>query len=322
MKNRPMSSSIGVLTAVFAVVLIVLLPLRTMQYYNDIEGGTGFYKEINPAVILSLALLAVGVIACIAVAFISRKAMKLSFVKEKNIGCGAFSAFLALGAAVDGLTCLNHVLNLGLSFLPVPQYPDFLPSSETVMRLEAIFAFISAVFFILCAVEFFSGRSCGEKLRLLSLSPVVWSVLRIVYRFTITISYIRVSQLALEMFMLIFFVLFFMAYAQVNSKVNAKGLDWKIAGYGFPAVLLGLLSFVPQAIIFIGGRSDLLYIYSVPCLCDAAAALFILAVILTRLNIGSEVDETIEIPADASIPADEAESDGSTEAAEQEEEAE
>ena len=65
-----------------------------------------------------------------------------------------------------------------------------------------------------------------------SISTSPFNRFRLVFRFTRTISYIRVSDLMLEMLMLVFFIMFFMAFAQVNSRVDPNKKEWKIAAYG------------------------------------------------------------------------------------------
>lgn len=307
MQKKSFLEGINLPAAVFALVAIIALPLRTYQYLTNIEASTGFFVEKNIGVWALYALMAVICLFSIIYGLTGRRKFALDFSHERRAGCGIVSALLAVLAIGDSLSCFNHTLDLRLDFILSAQYPDALePAREkivtSVINLEGLTAVAAAVFFAASALSFISGKSVGEKLRLLSLAPVLWCVARIVYRFSITISYLRVSQLTIEMFMLIFCILFFMTYAQVNSKVNAKGLDWKIVAYGFPAAFFALLSFVPQFVLLLAGKEELLYMYSVPYYCDFGIALFALAIVITRIRI-KEKDEEPEVVEEAAPEA-------------------
>lgn len=304
MQKKTFFKGINLPAAVFAAAAVIALPLRTVQYFTNTEASTGFYAEKNIGVWALYAVMAAVCLFCVAFGFIIRKSAALDFSSRKRPGCGIVSALFAALTVGDALRCFNRIFELRLDFILSPSYPDsFEPARakivESVITLEGAAAILAAIFFAASAFSFLSGKSSGENFRLLSLAPVLWSVARIVYRFSITISYLRVSQLTIEMFMLIFFILFFMTYAQVNSKVNASGLDWKLIAYGFPAAFFALLSFVPQFVILLAGKEELLYMYSVPYYCDFGAALFILSILLTRLGTRdaagkTEVEETSE----------------------------
>ncbi len=299
MKKKSFSDT-AIPAFIFAAALIIALPLRTWQYFNIIEGSTGFFSENNTAIWILYGAVIIACAAIIVISFIKRKNFVLEVNPEKRPGCGILAAMLSVFSFADAMMSFNHTFNLGLSIFMMPEYPELSDAPqlygvvEKIVGLEGLFALVSAVYFALCAIAFISGKSVGEKLRLLSLSPVIWNVFRIIYRFSITISYLRVSQLTFEMFMLIFLIVWFMSYAQVNSKVNGSGFEWKIAAYGFIASFFALVCFVPQLIAVIAGRSDLLYSYSVPCYCDFAAAMYILSTVLTRISTKAD-----EIPEEA-----------------------
>lgn len=288
MKNKKIGGGFETGIIVFAAALVIALPLRTVQYFTVIEGGSGFFTEKNIGLWIFVAVALAGMLLPVIIGLINNKKLTLSREAEKRPGCGILAALLSLGTFADALQCFNHVFELGPDFLPVHAYPDALPSGEAIVRAdsiiiaEGVFALISAVYFLLSALSFLSGKSSAEQYKIIALAPVVWSITRIIFKFTITISYLRVSQLTLEMLMIIFFILFFMSYAQINSDVRAKGSEWKVFAYGLPAAFLGLLVFVPQFIVLVMGKTELLYSYSCPEYCDITASLFILATVLTR----------------------------------------
>lgn len=287
---------------IFAVALVVILPLRTWQMFKITEGGSGFFTVNGIQGTILYILFAVFCAAIIAVSFINRKSYVLTDNDGNDKGSGIIAALTAVSLIVDALMSLNFVLDLNLSFIRMPQFSNSLLSKpeicNKIITAQMLFALASAVYFILYSKDVFSGKSCAGKHRILSLCPVGWSIIRIVYRFTITISYLRVAQLTIEMFMLVFFILFFMNYAQVNSKISSDGLDWKLSAYGLPAVLFALTSYFPQIIALFTKRADLLYSYSVPYGCDPVAAIFILSVVLIRLGVKAEKGQETDTKAE------------------------
>ena len=120
-----------------------------------------------------------------------------------------------------------------------------------------------------------------------------------VYRFTRTISYQRVSDLTFELIMLAFMIMIFMAFAQVNSQISSKNCEWKLAGYGLTAALFALVCFVPRLIVTVIGKDFLLYEYSAAEFCDLGVAIFICSVAFTRLT--DRADTKAEIPAESTV---------------------
>ena len=150
---------------------------------------------------------------------------------------------------------------------------------------ELVFGTLSIVYFALSAYGFFSGKGCAEGSKILSLTPVLWLVFRLIVRFTRKISFIRVSELLLEMLMLAFFIMFFMAYAQVNSKVGGENCEYKVASYGLIAAMLAIICFVPRFVLTVCGKADMIYTYSALEYCDFTCALFALATVFTRITV-------------------------------------
>ncbi len=277
-KFRPVFTNQAI---VLAAALLITLPLRTVQHLSNIEAGTGFYKRIDANIVIYGILLAAAMAYFIVTAFMKRKKVILSTAPEKLPGCGVL-AFLA--AAAVGYSAF-------LDFKGAGEDASAYTVSSTVTSavngplatVQLVFGGLTAVFFILLAIVFLSGKS-ASSFKLLSLAPVLWLVLKLVSRFTRTISYIRVSDLAMEMIAAVFLLLFFMAFAQTNSNVEAKGNEWKLAGFGFPAALLCLNMFIPRLVTELSSGGRTMYILSRADFADLAVALFIIATVLTRIS--------------------------------------
>lgn len=296
MKKDLIKSGYGIGSVIFAVAAAIALPLRTVQFFTVLEDGTGFYSEINFGVYLLFSVFVAAVALMLILGLSKRK--KLNYARDgfRSQGCGILSYVAAVGAVLDALSSFNLAAGLGINLgLSTAVFDEIPPAQSTVLGLEGVFAVISAIFFLVVGSALFSGKSTEKSCRYLALSPVFWSIFRMIFRFTRTISYTRVSDLLFEMVMLIFFIAFFFAFAQVNSKINAKYMEWKVAAYGLCAALTALICFVPRFIVIISGNTEHLYSMSTAEYCDIAVALFAVGTVFTR--IGEKTPE--EMAADA-----------------------
>lgn len=266
------------LTAViFAVAAVILMPLRILQYSTVLEPQTGFYRKMDWSVYIFAAVLGFALLFFLADGIAKKNRLVLVCPQKKDIPCGIIALVTAFLTVLQGYQSLTF--NKVSTITAEPQI-----NISAVNRLAGLFGFVAAVYFLLVAVQFFSGKGCGTKLRILSLMPVIWCMLRLVLRFTKAISYARVSELFLNMMMLAFFVLFTMYYAIVNGNVRNYNYDWKVHSYGYCAALLALVNLVPNICLTIAGKSAVMYADCVLEYCDLAIAFFIIVTVITRVE--------------------------------------
>lgn len=279
MKSISLKKGFGIGSLIFFAAAIIALPVRTLQFFTVLENDTGFYRVSDWSVYLLNAVIIAAVISIIVFGFAKRKKLDYTLEVTKRPEFGILSMTAAAGALANAASGIVGFMNST-------------PNSESstagasgfILAAQAVFALLSAIYFIALGIANLSGKSNGSEYRLISLAPVLWSIFRIVIRFTRTISYIRVSDLLFEMLMIVFLILFFMAFAQVNSQVSAKSNEWKIGAYGLPAALLALICFVPRFIVTLTGNADLLHEQSPIEYCDISNALFIVSAVFTRMT--------------------------------------
>ena len=244
-------------SVILAVIILLTLPLRTVQYYSVIEPGSGFYTKMSATVILFYILIAAACLFFVCSSFAKRKKYTLDSSAKKRPVYGFFCALCGIAAGISAYR------EYSLKDVDTSKYTVsstvMQSASSGLLALQMSFAVLSAVFFILLAISCFMGRNLSDY-KLFSLAPVLWNVFRLVVRFTRTISYIRVSDLLLEM-----------------------GIEWKIPALGFTAALLGLICFVPRAILTVTGHADMMYALSRADIADLALALFAIATVTTRM---------------------------------------
>jgi len=296
MKGFSVKNGFGIGAVIFAVAALISLPLRTAQFFNIIEfGGSGFYTYIDWSVYALGIVIAAAIIAFLVLGILKRKKLDYDREIKSNPVFGIFSLVAAAGAFVDGISCAMKFSN---NFDPII-IRDYngVPTWNTDKLIhggEAVFAVFSAIFFLALGLSALRNKTNGSEHKLISLAPVLWCIIRMIFRFSRTISYLKVSDLAFELLMLAFLVMFFMAFAQVNSQIGAKNLEWKLAGYGLPAALLALICFVPRLIVTLSGESVLLYEHSPVEICDLTNSLFIIATVFTKLTDRVQKEETPE----------------------------
>ncbi len=300
MKKFSVNSGFGIGAIIFAVAAIIALPLRTVQFFTVLEGGTGFFTSYDWSVYLLYALLAAATLVFIILGFSKRKKLDFSRDVAKRPVSGIITLLTAVTVFIDGLNCANTVMNSRMPLIDYSNYgtPTF-NTDKLIFGAEALFAVISAIFFLSLGLVYLTGKTNGSEHRIISLAPVIWCIIRMVYRFTRTISYQRVSDLTFELVMLAFMIMFFMAFAQVNSQISSKNCEWKLAGYGLTAALFALVCFAPRFIITILGKEYMLYEYSAAEFCDLGVAIFICSVVFTRLT--DKVESKTEIPAETTV---------------------
>ena len=281
MNNKSVKSGFGIGCIIFAVAAIIAIPVRILQFFTVVEGGTGFYSETDWSVYLLYGVLAVSILAILVLGFAKRKKLDYSLETVKRPGLSSLSLVAACGTGLDAYNCFMKIMS---EETVVTASDSPVDASKLIYMLEGIFALLSAIYFILLFLTYIKGTSNGSKIRLLALSPVIWNILRIVIRFMRTISYIRVSELLFEMIMIAFLILFFMALAQANTGIAAENVEWKIASYGLPAALLALICFVPRLVVMLSGHTELFYSESTVEFCDLGVALFIIGTVLTRVT--------------------------------------
>lgn len=303
MNSISAKKGLGTGAAFFAAAAVIAVILRTVQFFTVIEENqTGFYIANNWSVYLLYIVLAAFALSSVVLGFINRKKLDYDREAKKRPILGAVSLVAGVGAFTDGLGSILKVLS---NHAPIVEYTydgaAIWNTDKIIFFAEAAFATLSAIFFLALGLSLISGKTNGSEHKLISLSPVLWCIVRMIFRFSRTISYLKVSDLTFELLMLVFSVLFFMAFAQVNASIDCKNCEWKLAGYGLPAALLAILCFVPRVIVTLSGRTGLLYEYSPVDFCDLTTAAFIITAVFTRLT------DRVEKPEEEKEPATEEE---------------
>lgn len=295
MKNKNVGFIIS--TVAFCFVAVAAIPLRTYQLFTNIEPDTGFFiNGTDMLVYLLYAILTAGIVISVFSSVLYKNELGYDRAVMKRPVQGVISLITGFTMLFDMARVLVTLLN-GWNGAGITSVDKVLNSAMV------LFGILSAIFFVVFAISMFSGATNASEYKLLSLAIPVWFVVRLVSRFTTKISFVRVSELTIEIFMLVFMLLFFLSFAQLNSKIESKGIDWKIVGYGIPAAVLALVCFIPRIIVAVTGNADLIYQNVKIEYCDAGCALFTLSVVFSRIGwTGGNADSKDEAAEAVSAP--------------------
>ncbi len=279
--------------AVLAAILIAV-PLRVYQYAKLINPSTGFFDEKDFSVILVYGILAVAMIICIVLPYLSHKSIPTVTVGKNSKVFLAVSLIMAAGAVISGVDLITDFIDL---ISNAPRYLDrdglsayISAQGGTLLIAEGFFAALSGFHFLISGLSALNENTVS-KFKLLALSPVVWCVFRLLYRFKRTIAFTNVSDLFIELFAIVFAMVFFLAFAQIRSKIDAEDIFWKIYAYGLPAAMFALVCFIPKLILLVTGKSELINPLHPVCISDLTFAVYAIYVCISSSKAESNTNK-------------------------------
>lgn len=241
-KHSQSSINFSLMRILFIVFTVVGVAARTYQRFTQIEKETGFYKEVNFINIFVTVFIIIVPVIFIVLSFLSSETKALTYEKTKSkvlyavsFATGlafvfdAVSSFLKLSGAADNYT--------GAGFNELP-----------FLKARVILAILSAVFMVMFAFKVKGSTDKVSKFFILPLAPAVWCAVRLFPLFANEISYIQVSDLFAEIFMLVFATMFFFYFASAVNGIGFFGCSDKLAAYGFAAAYLCGVINIPKLI--------------------------------------------------------------------------
>ncbi len=264
--------------------LLVAVPLRVYQYFKVLEPETGFYSSNDISVYVMYILLGAAMLLSVLIPLINKKKLITVTSVKKSPVFLVFSLILAVTIIIDSAGQLMGYFDLydaaSAAGGTVTEYVK--NQGGTFLLLQAVSGAVAAVYFFVSGLSVSLGNSDGSRLKILGLTPVLWYIFKLLYRFKRTISFTNVSDLMLELFAIVFLMMFFFALAQTVAKIDAQTVFWKIFAYGVPAAMFALMCFLPRFIVMIIGKSELLNTHYGVSYSDLGVAAYIIYNLLSR----------------------------------------
>ena len=309
MKIRGSSEKINPLYSLYVIagLLCVAIPFRTYQLLSLVESNTGFYKEINWSVYLMYALCILAVLVPYVLTLLAKNVPESRAVYRKNKLLAAASFVFGVGLVADAVIALSTFVLAFQGYLT--EEISLVPTA-----LQGIFGILSAIYIFIFGISYIDGRTTYTRYKLLALSPLVWSVARLIIRFVKKISYVNVSDLMLELFAIAFMMIFFLSFARISSGLSNKKSMRSLWSAGFVAAFFCVVANLPRLIMIITANGNSLSNEYPFALCDLGFAFFSVCYIVNSmktaenndvLELLDETEDDIEPIADETFVGDE-----------------
>ena len=268
--------------------LTVAIPLRTYQLLFITEYDTGFYKTVDWSVYVVYGLSAAAILVSVVLVNLAKNVpSSRDEIRKKNMFLAVSSILFALGIIVDVILAFSSMLandstNMMTGIL----------GQENIVPLiiEAVFGVLSAIYIMMFGISHFDGKTTYAQYKFLALTPLVWTIGRIILRFLRKISYVNIADLMLELFILASMMLFFLAFARISSGLANERSMRSLFASGYVCIFFCLIANIPRLVIGITGNSAYLPDEYPLSLCDLTFALFAASYIVNAMKKATEND--------------------------------
>ncbi|MBO5359315.1 MAG: hypothetical protein J6B25_00590 [Clostridia bacterium] len=268
-----------VLISIAALSLCALLPLRVYQVTTLIDPETGFFTSNHFTIPLMYAIGAAVIIALPVLSFLNSKANRARNCVVKSTSLGIISILTALGMTYDSIVSVLGFMQINSEYSVAAhniKYSTYLTQSGAAALIaEGITGILAAFFFSIYAVSCFRKESKLSSFALISVTPTLWAISRIVLKFLEKISFVNISDLLLELIMLAFMIMFMLTFAQVVTGTSPEISAWRLFGCGLPAAVMAFITCVPRIFLALTGNAELMVEGYEIEFCDLALAIFI-----------------------------------------------
>ena len=296
---------------VFATVMLVALPTRVYQLLAVVDLENGFFKSNDVTIAALYVVVFLFVLLFMGMSFLSKEVPSPKLPVGKNPILGITSVVMAVGLLWDVFAIEKKVVPPAGEEFIMEQFTAILKANIAdnggiLLVLQVVFAVLAIFYFVVFAISHLNGKGSYREFKLLALAPLCWSMTSLIDRLMKAISFVSVSELLFEIFMLVFAMLFFLTFARISSGVFTVDSMWGIYGYGLSACLFAGLVTVPRIVAIIAGR-DLVPGYEFN-FGHIALLGFIFSYIIASLGVGfkdsvatRKTISQVELPDDAAV---------------------
>ncbi|MBR5441399.1 MAG: hypothetical protein IKV44_00455 [Clostridia bacterium] len=243
---------------VFATVFLVALPTRVYQLLALVNTQNGFFENGDITIPVLYAVLFVFVLMFMMLSFLSKEVPSPKLPTGKNPLLGATSIIMIAGLvwdiiAVENLVVPKTGMDFNMSIFTSLLKANVQDNGGVLLVLQFVFAVFAIFYFLVFAISHLNGKGSYKEFKLLALSPLCWCITMLVSRLMKAVSFITVSELLFEIFMLVFAMLFFLTFARISSGVFTEDSMWGIYGYGLSACLFAGLVTIPRLVAAFSG---------------------------------------------------------------------
>ncbi|MBR3955944.1 MAG: hypothetical protein IKJ63_10780 [Clostridia bacterium] len=234
--------------------MLVLLPLRISQLFNNTDMTTGFFLERGASVYVFYIVAVLTVLVVVALCFVCGQMPSHEVAQVRRPGLGAASVALAAAFGAQSINDLSAMVQqsklAGLSVY------EFCVGNGTVRNFfEAVLGCVTMVALTLLAIASVTGKTKWLRFpAVLFLAAPLWGTLRVIFYFTHTTSYLVLAELFCELYATIFLMLFLFSIARFFTETGSEGGTWVVFATGLLSALFCMLASGPRLISSIAGN--------------------------------------------------------------------
>lgn len=292
-KNSISSISPDISIILMCAGILVACPLRIFQMLRSIDPVTGFYDNYSSvSVIAFYSVLAVISLLVLILTYLSGKVP--AALPPQGRKFGVFMTSLLFSATLLYDAIYNYIPREN-------ETATIVQNSQSLSNLHhfhAVFALLACIYFLIFSISYIAGKPLYKSVKILSLTPLILCIIRVLERISVIISIVRVSELLLELCACVFLMLFFMTFARVASQINHKGSMWSVIACGSISAMFILAYSLPRVMLTVTGNADRLVSGYPLSYSDIACALFIIVFIITTLRSGYSVEDVEKMEAE------------------------
>lgn len=233
-------TGLKMIAVISAVIFGLLFIVRLYQTFSLTDGATGFFTEHNFTVPVMYALLGIGVFEAIVLCYICKDIPMGGVKKKPSFLYIAAAFFFAVTLLYEGFINVRTVISYGGGFAGAKEALD-----GNIGVISTVFAILGGISVILSVFMYLKNGNNMAKLSIPMLFPVIWAFLKTLGFFSITVSYVKVSQLLLTIFYCAFLMVFLFENARVTTGIGRKDALWFFYATGIITAGLTLVSGVP-----------------------------------------------------------------------------
>ncbi len=264
------------------IALVIALPVRIYQQLMLVDETTGFFTDHNVTAVVISVLLAIGAVyPAIACRLDREAAVDTGFYRD--IPTGILTLITAVMLVVDSLRKLMEVTSgeeeaLAAGMAAVAPHP-------LLYSLLAILGFAAAVILFIAGISWIWGVQLLRSAPVATLLPPLWCCMGLIVLFVKFTEVINTTENVYQMFSVIFLLLFLSAQSKLLVGIDGERNTRLVFAWGLPAVLVGLVTSVPNLVVPMLGleRYSDLWSDSLVLLCFSLSVLSYLACLRKRL---------------------------------------
>lgn len=238
---------------IFAGLMLAAFIIRIIQLTTIFDFETGFFtNHNNPLVIIFYFLTVISFIGLTVTEYAGKDTYSRFFSDVNNVETkvltnritGFAQIILAALILFDSRSGIISIIDAKNKYglFSIEYIAEELGGK--VYILVPIFGILSVLTLIIHAVSSITAKHFEEKTPIISLLPVFWSILKVIETFTVTASYIKQSELYVEIFAFTFSMIAFLGYSRIICNIGIKESGRFFVPASFSAAIFSLMAFV------------------------------------------------------------------------------